>query len=148
MRERDGAPFRHVALDSNILIYLVERSPEHAASLGRMLDRMIADGAELTISEIGVAECLYGAFKRADAAMEQRYRLVLFDKAFIRMLPLDFEVLIEAAHHGAKAGLKLIDAIHLRAAVRAGCDAFVTNDRALGPMDGLAIVQLASFAEG
>ena len=52
-----------------------------------------------------------------------------------------------AAQLRAATGAKTPDALHLVAALGAGCKTFVTNDRRLPTVPGLRVIQLSSYVD-
>lgn len=121
-----------VYLDSNIVIYIVERSPAHAGVVTEALRR--APEATLVTSDLVRMECLVGALRRPDTAIRDRYTAFL-DRTL--GAPLGRDAFLRAAELRAALGLKTPDALHLAAALEAGCEEFWTNDRRLDAAQSL-----------
>jgi predicted nucleic acid-binding protein len=147
MSERFEILPQRICLDTNILIYLFERDTGQTTALRRFLDRLMAGGGITMISEIGVAECLYGANKRADTVMARQYAEIFFRQSLIDVVPLTSEILLQAARIGPEAGLKLIDSLHFCSALAARCDAFITNDARFQTGYGLRVLQFSTLSE-
>ena len=139
-----GRP-RRCYLDSNALITFVERADEAQARIADFIARAIEDGGSIVISEVGVAECLYGAFALESEALEARYREIFYDIALFEIAPVDGERLIAAARLGASKGLKLVDALHFLAALETECAVFLTNDNRIRSSHGIDVVAVASL---
>jgi predicted nucleic acid-binding protein len=139
------AKARQLYVDANLIIYFFERADDLRDKVANILNQAVLAGTPVVVSEIGVAECLYGAFRLQSEALERKYREFFYDLPLIRLEPLDGEKLVAAAALGASKGLKLVDAVHFAAAVEAGCDVFVTNDHRFKSSHGVTIVQLADI---
>ncbi len=139
------APARQLYVDANLIIYFFEREDDLRDRVAHLFNHAVLAGTPIVVSEIGVAECLYGAFRLQSEALEQKYREFFYDLPLIRLQPVDGERLVMAAALGASKGLKLVDAVHFAAAVETGCDVFVTNDRRFRSSHGVTIVQLGDI---
>lgn len=123
-----------IYLDSCLLIYLVERHPAWATSVTMAIEK--AGEAQFAISPLVKCECLVGPFKRADPLLEAAYT-DLFECLVVLDLPE--RVYLQAAHHRARFGLKMPDALHLACAQHHDCEALWTNDnRLLQASQGMA----------
>lgn len=131
-----------IYLDANCIIYFVERSDERQAAITELIRSATQNGQTLACSEIGVAECLYGAFKLQDAALEATYHEIFYDIALLELCPVDGERSKAAARLGAEKALKLVDALHFAAAIEMQCDVFVTNDARFRSSYGIQVMQL------
>lgn len=131
--------------DTNSIIYFVETNAELQAKVAELWYALIMRNANLVTSEISIAECLYGAFKRQSQALERSYNRLFFQENTFDIHPLDLESLIEAARLGASLGLRLIDAVHFHTAMATKCDIFVTNDRRCRSSHGVRIVQIGEL---
>jgi len=129
-------------LDSNALIYFVERADASQAKVADAIAWAVKAGAPIVISEVGVAECLYGAYKSQSAALEALYLEIFDDIALFEIAPLDGARLRAAAKLGAQKGLKLVDAAHFLAAIETQCDVFITNDARFRSSHGVEVVQV------
>jgi predicted nucleic acid-binding protein len=122
-----------IYLDTNVFIRAVEGTDEAAASAKALIAhlRRYCFGAAST-SEITLAEVL--AFqKRPDVLplhiKRKAYLDLLVWNAFVRLVPVRRDVLIETADLSTVVRLKLPDAIHLVTAIRSGCRFFVSADQ-------------------
>ncbi len=127
--------------DTNIFVYLVEGSARFRADAAGAFTAALEAGTIIT-SELTVAECLYGAFKKSDGRLAGRYRALFKSGSGLIMCPVDQAILDRAAQSGPRLGLKLLDAIHVATAHYAECDAFLTNDRGIRKALGLNVIHL------
>jgi hypothetical protein len=63
-----------VYLDTNCVIYLVERNPTWLAKVVSRLTHFRAAGDRLVVGDLTRAECLVGPFLTGDAVVEASYR--------------------------------------------------------------------------
>ena len=136
------ADFSRLYIDSNVLIYFVEREDAIQRKVGDAIARAINRGRPLVVSEIGVAECLYGAYKMQSSELEARYLEIFADIALFETVPVDGERLRAAARLGAQKGLKLVDAVHFLAAMETECDVFLTGDNRIRSSHGINVLAL------
>jgi predicted nucleic acid-binding protein len=129
-------------LDANALIYFVERADMRQAKIAEAVAWAVDSGTPIVVSEVGVAECLYGAYKLGNAALEARYLEIFNDVALFEIAPVDGERLKAAARMGAQKGLKLVDALHFLAALESQCDVFITNDARFRYSHGIEVVHV------
>jgi predicted nucleic acid-binding protein len=122
-----------VYLDTNIFIKAIEGTDEASGPVKGLI-RVLRDqraGIAAT-SEITLAEVLASP-KRADALPLQVKRRVYPDllvwSAFISLIQVSRDILIETADVNAVARFKLPDAIHLVSAMRSGCRFLVSADK-------------------
>lgn len=131
-----------IYLDANCIIYFVERSDALQTKIVDLI-RYSADKQQgLACSEVGVAECFYGAFKLGSSSLEATYNEIFYDIALFELCPLDGRRATDAARLGAEKSLKLVDALHFLAAVEMQCDVFVTNDDRIRSSHGVRVVQM------
>ena len=124
--------------DSGILIYWLDQvGPFHLRAESRMLALHNA-GDHVAVSDLTRLECRVGALKRRDAAV-----LKVFDDFFARsdvqLVPMTAAVFDRAAQLRADLNVKTPDALHLAAAIEAGCDCFLSNDHRLSKCTAITI---------
>jgi predicted nucleic acid-binding protein len=116
-----------VYLDTNIVIYFVERNPTWWPKVTARLARFRASKEEFAVGDLSRAECLVGPFKAGNEVLEASYRAFFADPD-IRVLPMTAIVCERAARIRAVYRYDLPDALHLATAVEHGCGLFFTND--------------------
>jgi predicted nucleic acid-binding protein len=131
--------------DANAIIYFVEAHVEHQDKVADLWYALIERDASLVTSEIGVAECLFGAFRQESQLLERSYERLFFQDEIFDIQPVNLEALIEAGRFGARLGLRLIDAVHFHAATTAKCDIFVTNDRRIRSSHGMRVIRIGEL---
>ena len=133
-----------VALDTAIFIYLIEEHPRFLPEI-LPLFRLADEGKrELITSALTLLEVLVVPYRAGNRLLAERYEALLTRSRGIRLIDLSRDQLRAAAQLRAATGVKTPDALHLVAAMSAGCTTFLTNDRRLPPVPGLRILQLGS----
>lgn len=119
---------RKIYWDSCVLIYRIQGVEPWSARIAAMLEPL--ETAQLCVTDLTRLECRTKPLRENDDAT-----LVVFDRFFARtdvakisMSPHIFDL---ATALRARHKLKTPDALHLAAAITAGCDEFWTNDEGL-----------------
>ncbi len=128
--------------DSGILIYWLDQvGPFHLRAESRMV-ALQGVGDRVAISDLTRLECRVGVLKRRDVTA-----LKVFDGFFARsdveLVPLTAAVFDRAAQLRVDLNLKTPDALHLAAAIEAGCDLFLSNDYRLSKCKDITVEVLA-----
>ena len=121
-----------VCLDTNCVIFLVEKNPLWTPKVVTRLAASRLAGDTLASSDLARSECLVGPLYAGDAAVLADYQR-FFSSPAVEMLPMTSAVCERAAEIRVASGLKikLPDALHLAAALEHGCGLFLTSDEAL-----------------
>lgn len=137
---------RRIALDSNVLIYLLESTGVEADRAAEILDAIESETVSATMATIGLTEVLTGPAQDGDGARFELLATELRAIRNLRWIELRPEIAVDAAWlHGA-GGLGLEDAIHVATARASGATALVTNDRRIRSSPGLEVVYLSGPA--
>lgn len=136
-----------VYLDSCVLIYRIEQRAPWAGLVNERLALFEANGVALVVSELTRLECrvLPMALGRADMLSDyDRF----FEQPMIGWQAMDRPVFELATRLRAASRLRTADALHLAAALSAGCQQFITNDLRLAraAADQIDVVALDSAA--
>jgi predicted nucleic acid-binding protein len=107
-----------------ILIYLLEYTGPFNARATARLATLRAAGDQVAISDLTRLECRVKPMQRGDAAGVLQYDR-FFAQPDVRLVPLSAAVYDRATAIRATHGFKTIDALHLAAAVEAGCGSFL-----------------------
>lgn len=136
---------RRVYPDANVLIYLVEDPSTKAAIVRALLQPADGDNPVLVFSELTRLECRVLPLRSGNVAVAAVYD-TLFSDARHHFTPMDRACFETATALRAAHGLKTPDALHLAAALQAGCDEFWTNDQRLAQaaQGRMSIVNLLS----
>ncbi len=138
---------RRVAIDSNLLIYLMESDPRRADAVATLVDA-VAEGEVVGIlASVGLAEALVGPARLDDGAGFEQAAATIRDLGF-DVVPLDAASAEDAAWIRGRSGLSMPDAVHLACARGADATVFVTNDRRILSRPGLDVVHLDDLLNG
>lgn len=136
---------RRVAIDSNVLIYLLAGEVDLGNKCAALLDAIALGEGEGALATIALAEICGRPAGEGKQALVDRYADELTSLENVAMVPLSATVAVEAAVIRGATSLSLADAIHLACAREAGATAFVTNDRRIKPIRGLEVAYLADL---
>lgn len=139
--ERLLSGHRRVALDSNVLIYLVEGIARRGEIAGLLVKALLQQEIDTVLATIGLSEVLTGPARAGDVVGFESLADDLREMG-LRLLPLDASIAEDAAWLRGRARLDLVDAIHLASARVAGATLFVTNDRGISSLPQLEVVYL------
>lgn len=122
-------------LDTAPVIYTVEQVQPYAASVDA---RLSAHDAERVASDLTRMECRVKPMRDGDAELLKDFDHY-FEGAVTEIVTLSREVIDRATQIRARYGFKTPDAIHLAAALSAGCEVFLTNDHRLDRFADISI---------
>jgi predicted nucleic acid-binding protein len=125
-----------VCLDTNAVIYLIEKHPTWEPKVAARLAALIAAGDDLALCDASRLECLLKPLAAGDAGAEAAFRAFF---ARVRMLAVSTATWERAARIGAKFNFKALDSLHLATAVEHGCGLFLTADGRLGRCTDIAV---------
>ena len=108
-----------VFLDSNVVIYYIERDPYWGPKVEARLRKIAADKNMLATSDAVRLETLVGPFQSGDTAVFADYQKV-FNSPVVQMLPVTAAVWEHAARIRAVYKLQVLDSIHLATAIEHG----------------------------
>lgn len=130
-----------VYVDSQILIYSVERYPNYLNVVSPIWQASRNGSIEVVTSELSVLEVMTGAIKMGDQGMIDMYD-ELMQGTEIRLIPVDLQILLNAARLRAETSLRTPDAIHAATASRTNCSTLITNDLAFRVLQPTLNVQI------
>ncbi|MDD2373358.1 MAG: PIN domain-containing protein [Syntrophomonadaceae bacterium] len=120
---------QRVYLDTNIFIYAVEGYAEYRDVLTELFEKIDQGTIKAISSELTLAEILVKPIMEQNHKAQDIYQQVLQTSNGLEMVPVNRDILIEAAKIRAQSGHKLPDAIHLGTACLHNCNIFLTNDK-------------------
>jgi predicted nucleic acid-binding protein len=134
-----------IALDANVLIYVIEANEEHGPRARAVLDAVDGGSLRASIATIGQVEILAGPAGAGDATT---FELTADEirSTGMELVELTPSIAEDAAWIRGQAGVDLADAIHLASARAVGATAFVTNDRRIKARAGLEVLYLDDLA--
>ena len=136
----------HIALDTNVLIYFLERHSQFGAAAEKLLEAVAKGSFKGHCSELVLLELL--SSPHVDRSLEMKI-LEFVSQSGLSLQPLNTTVLHLAARlRRANPALRTPDALHIASAIVADCTQFVTNDEHLVKQSfkQLEIVSLTNFS--
>lgn len=133
-----------VALDSNVLIYLLEGSGHLADAAAAVIDGIEDGAASGVLASVALTEILTRPASLGESGLFERQADELRSIPNLRIVPLDAETAIDAAW-GRSGGRDPGDAIHVATARHAGATCLITNDARIRGRAGVEIVRLADI---
>lgn len=131
-----------VFLDTAPVIYYVEAT-EGFAGIIREVFRLLAErNVQAVTSPVTLTECLIVPVREKQTELQQDFIDLLTNSEEIKFALTDLEISLLTAKIRVKYNLKLPDALQIATALQTGCDAFLTNDKALKRVTELKILVL------
>lgn len=119
---------KRLYFDSNIFIYTIEEYAEFDVVLKRLRNDIRNGLMSAATSELTLSEVLVKPIADGDVTKIEAYKNGLRNSETLTVVPVDRDVLIEAASVRAFSSLKLPDAIHFATALLSNCTHLLTND--------------------
>jgi len=124
--------------DSVVLIYFYEHTGPFNVRAVHRLQALWGSGDQVAVSDLSRLECRMKPIRLGNAAA-----LAVYDGFFarpdVRIVPITTAVFDRATQIRATHNFRLADALHLAAAVEAGCGRFLTNDTRLGAFTDIPV---------
>ena len=136
-----------VALDTAIFIYFIEEHATFLPVVEPIFEAIQAGRIEAVTSTLTLLETLVIPYRAGNAPLAEQYEALLTRSGHFKLVELDHALLRTAAQLRARFRIKTPDALQVSAALATGCKTFLTNDRKLPTIAGLAILDLASYAD-
>jgi len=134
-----------VYVDTQVLIYSVEKHPIYAPMLRPLWTAVEEQRIEAHSSELVLLETLVLPIRNHDVRLISDYN-ELFVQSGIQLHPVTREILLGAAHLRAAATcIRTPDALHAATARLMHCDVFLTNDTALRQLPGVSSLLLSDI---
>lgn len=141
----DDLGSHRIAVDTAIFIYFIEAAPLWLPLITPLFRAADNGQLELVTSALTLLEVLVVPYRANNDALAARYEALLTGSRGIRLIDVTRDQMRRASRLRAMTGIRTPDALQLSAAQYAGCSAFLTNDRRLPAVQGLRILQLASY---
>jgi predicted nucleic acid-binding protein len=135
-----------VYVDTNAVIYRVERIEPYLSASAPLWDALDAGLASVVTSELTLLEVLVKPLRDGNSTLASLYRTVLLGTAGLTSVPITRSILEAAAQLRAGSQLKTPDAIHAATALQQGSSLFVSNDAGFRRVAGLTVAVLSEVA--
>ncbi|MEL7034218.1 MAG: PIN domain-containing protein [Cyanobacteria bacterium J06592_8] len=134
--------FSRVYVDTAVIIYTVESNVDYWTLLQPFWSKFQAGEIEIISSELTLMEVLVRPLRINDMSLVTDYEQLLLSTQ-IELVPINQEILREAARLRSQTSLKTPDAIHAASHLIASCNLFLTNDKGFRNVPNLSIVVLS-----
>jgi predicted nucleic acid-binding protein len=141
------AGITRLGMDTPPFIYFVEENPDFADVCAGFFAAVDAGQIEVYTSMLTLTETLTKPLASRDVDLANVYNAMLTGLDTIHLLPITLGVAHTAAEMRANYGLKTPDAVQIAAAIEAGCEAFLTNDKTLSRVSPMIKVLYLSDIE-
>lgn len=136
-----------VALDTACFIYFIEEHRGYVEVLEPVFAAMSGGRLQAVTSALTLLEVMVVPYRAGDAALAERYELLLTRSRGLRLVDLDRGQLRAAAQlRAVHKTLRTPDALQVAAGLSTGCATLITNDRRYPSVPGLRVVQLDDVA--
>lgn len=135
-----------LGIDTAPFIYLVERHPTYALAMREIVRRIDAGELAGYSSVVTLTEVPTKPKQLGNSAIENAYRNHLPYSRNCTLVAVDQAIAEPAAELRARHRLRTPDALQIAAALQVGCEAFLTNDAALGRVTELRILLLDNLS--
>ena len=139
-------PSGSVYVDTNAVIYRVERIEPYLTASAPLWDALDVGLVQIVTSELTLLEVLVKPLRNGDPTLTSLYRTVLLGTSGLTCMPVTRTILESAAQVRAMCNLKTPDAIQAATALVAGSALFVSNDAGFRRVSGLPIAVLSEVA--
>ena len=133
-----------VYVDTNSVIYRVERIEPYLTASKPLWDALDGGKIEVVTSDLSLLEVLVKPLRDGNVTLVNLYRTVVLGTAGLTAHPVTRSILEEAARIRAQYGLKSPDAIHAATSLAAGAARFITNDAGFRRVPGLPVELLST----
>jgi predicted nucleic acid-binding protein len=130
-----------VYVDSAIFIYTLQSEQRYFTILNVFWEKFQAGKIQIVSSELALMEILVQPLKLSDSQRVKGYERFLTESN-IQLMPINRQILKEAAQLRSIKRIKTPDAIHASTAIHYGCTIFFTNDRGFQNTPGLQVLIL------
>ena len=131
-----------VYVDTQSVIYVVEKHPLYAPLLQSLWNTVHGSAVAVITSDLTLMECLVMPLRNSDTVLHSDFENVLLHSD-IFLHPISRDILLESARLRAVIpSLRTPDAIHAATATVSGCSQFITNDAGFRRIPGLTVTLL------
>jgi predicted nucleic acid-binding protein len=136
---------RHVYLDTNVLIYFLDRNPDYFTLAAAIIEAIESGSIAGYTGDAVIAEILVKPYRSGNIALVSSIKAFFKTENFLTICHHDADTFDLAAQLRAKYNQKFIDALHYATAIRSGCHAIITNDSGITTSERLEIISLSPF---
>lgn len=133
---------QRVYIDTNVFIFFLDGNDKYLPSVGPIM-QACADGTIFPATgRLAIAEVMVHPYRHGNAVTVSRFKSFFAQKNFLTIAEHGPDCFDDAAMIAGQKHMKLIDAIHYRTALHAGCRFLLTNDRGFVTDADMEILQI------
>ena len=136
---------KKVGIDSCLFIYMFEQNRVYEPLASVVFDAASRGKVHMVTSTLTVGEIFVKVFEKKDTMLLTIYENMFHTLPNFTLLSVDYTLASLAAHVRAKYGMRLPDAIQISAAIVAGANCFLTNDKRLQKVTDIEVVYLKDY---
>lgn len=134
-----------VGIDTSVFIYFFEDHQKYADQAERILTLIESGKMEGVFSVVGLIEILTGPKKQKKEELAYEYKELITHFPHLRIQGIGEKSVDISSHLRAKYGITTPDALHVAAAIEAGAEQFITNDKRLSKIKEIDICLMHEY---
>lgn len=135
-----------VGVDTSIFIYFIEKkNPAYIRIMREFFKKNKEGKIRLVTSTITLLEVLVQPFKQSRHDLVEKYKKILEESEYIKLVDFNIEISEISAKIRAKSGIRTPDAIQIGTSVHSEADYFLTNDKRLKSVEEIPLILLDDF---
>lgn len=141
---------QRVYIDTNVFIFFLERTDALFEVAAPFIQACANRQLFGSTGDLVVAEVMVHPYRRGDTTLMTRFKSFFTRKNFLTIAEHEARFFDEAAMRAGQKRLKLLNTIHYRTALQAGCSFFLTHDHdfdAVAVGGGVEVVRLNDLVE-
>ena len=138
---------RRVYIDTNIFIFFLQRDERYFSVVAPIIQACSSRRIFGVTGDLVLAEVMVHPYRSRDATVIAQFRSFFGQKNFLSIAAHEARFFDEASMIAGQKRMRLIDAIHYRTAVQAGCQFFLTHDRGIPSSDSMEVIRIGDFFE-
>lgn len=133
---------QRVYIDTNVFIFFLDGNEKYMPAVGPILQACANGTIFPTTGRLAIAEVMVHPYRNGNAVTVSRFKSFFAQKNFLYVAEHEPDCFDDAAMIAGQKRMKLIDAIHYRTALQAGCRFLLTNDRGFATDSDMEVLQL------
>ena len=133
---------QRVYIDTKVFIFFLDGNEKYLPVVGPILQACVGGTLFAATGRLAIAEVMVHPYRHGNAVTVSRFKSFFAQKNFLSITEHGPDCFDDAAMIAGQKRMKLIDAIHYRTALQAGCRFLLTNDRGFATDAELEVVQL------
>ena len=138
---------RRAYIDTSIFIFFLQRDERYFSVVTPIIQACSSRRIFGVTGDLVLAEVMVHPYRSGDATVIAQFRSFFGQKNFLSIAAHEARFFDETSMIAGQKRMKLIDAIHYRTAVHAGCQFFLTHDQGIPSSDSMEVIQIGDFLQ-